>query len=210
MKLYMVPLAPNPTKVMLYIAERERRDLDMGIEQVVVNTVKGRHKEPEHMARNPFGKLPVLELEDGTYILESLAIIQYLEARFPDGALLPADAKARAQALEIERIVELGAAVYMGRYAHATKSPLGRPAEPAVANEAEANLQPAFDYLEEKLADDRPFLTGSDPSIADFTLQAYCQFLRFIEADLFGGRSGLRAWDARFQASPSGQAVLKW
>lgn len=210
MKLYMVPLAPNPTKVMLYIAERERRDLDMGIEQIVVNTVKGRHKEPEHLARNPFGKLPVLELEDGTYILESLAIIHYLEARFPDGALLPADAKARAQALEIERIVELGAAVHMGRYAHATKSPLGRPAEPAVASEAEANLQPAFDYLEAKLADNRPFLTGNDPSIADFTLQAYCQFLRFIEAELFGGRPGLRAWDERFRASPAGQAVLKW
>ena len=46
MKLYMVPLAPNSTKVMLYIAEREQDGLDMGIEQIVVNTVKGDTKSP--------------------------------------------------------------------------------------------------------------------------------------------------------------------
>ena len=45
MKLFMVPLAPNPTKVMLYIAEREELGVAMNIEQIVVNTVKGRHKE---------------------------------------------------------------------------------------------------------------------------------------------------------------------
>ena len=84
MKLYMVPLAPNPTKVMLYIAERAELNVDMNIEQIVVNTVKGRHKEPEHLARNPFGTVPALELDDGTYLVESLAIIQYLEQKFPD------------------------------------------------------------------------------------------------------------------------------
>ena len=48
MKLYMVPLAPNPTKVMLNIAEREQLGVLTNIEQIVVNTVKGRHKEPAH------------------------------------------------------------------------------------------------------------------------------------------------------------------
>ena len=77
MKLYMVPLAPNPTKVMLYIAEREELGVNMEIEQIVVNTVKGRHKEPEHLARNPFGTVPTLELDDGDYLVESVAIIEY-------------------------------------------------------------------------------------------------------------------------------------
>ena len=53
MKLFMVPLAPNPTKVMLYIAEREELGVAMNIEQIVVNTVKGRHKEPEHPSPQP-------------------------------------------------------------------------------------------------------------------------------------------------------------
>jgi glutathione S-transferase len=88
MKLYMVPLAPNPTKVMLYIAEREAADATLGIEQVVVNTLKERHREPAHLARNPFGTLPVLELDDGSHLIESLTIIEYLEEQFPDGALM--------------------------------------------------------------------------------------------------------------------------
>lgn len=210
MKLYMVPLAPNPTKVMLYIAERAHRGAEMGIEQIIVNTVKGRHREPEHLARNPFGTLPVLELDNGEFIIESLSIIQYLEDVFPDGAILPSDAYARAKALEMERIVELKVAKPMGAYVHATKSPLNRPPQPAVAKEAEESLQAPLDFLEGVLSDDRPFLTGETPSLADFTLQPGCQFLRFCELDLFGDRPRLRAWDERFCALPSAKNVLKW
>jgi glutathione S-transferase len=210
MKLYMVPLAPNPTKVMLYIAERAYRGTEMGIEQIVVNTVKGRHREPEHIARNPFGTLPVLELDNGAYIIESLSIILYLEEMFPDGAVLTGDALARAKALEMERTVELRISKFIGAYVHATKSPLDRPSNPTVARDAEANLQIPLDYLEGQLADDRPFLTGRTPSLADFTLQPGFQFLRFVDLDLIGDRPLLRAWDERFRSQPAAQAVLKW
>ena len=210
MKLYMVPLAPNPTKVMLYIAERAHRGTEMGIEQIVVNTVKGRHREPEHIARNPFGTLPVLELDNGAYIIESLSIIHYLEEMFPDGAVLTGDALARAKALEMERIVELRISRFIGAYVHATKSPLDRPPNPTVAQDAEVNLQIPLDYLEGQLADGRPFLTGRTPSLADFTLQPGLQFLRFVDLDLIGDRPLLRAWDERFRSQPAAQAVLKW
>ena len=43
---------------MLYIAERESAGSVLPVEQIVVNTLKGRHREPEHLARNPFGTLP--------------------------------------------------------------------------------------------------------------------------------------------------------
>ena len=97
MKLYMVPAAPNPTKVMLYVSERAQAGSPLPIETVLVNTLKGEQRAPEHLARNPFGSVPVLELEDGSYLVESLAIIMYLEERFPDGALMPQEAQARAQ-----------------------------------------------------------------------------------------------------------------
>jgi len=210
MILYMVPLAPNPTKVMLYIAEREALGVQFGIEQVVINTLKGRHKTPEHLARNPFGLLPVLEFDEGQCLIESLTIMQYLEDIFPENRLLPADPLARARALELERIVEIKIAAPMGRYVHATKSPIGKPANPAAAAEAEETLQPPLDYLEAKLADGRPYLTGDAISLADFTLAAFHQFLRFIEADLMGDRPNLRAWDARFRARPAAASVLKW
>lgn len=210
MKLYMVPLAPNPTKVMLYIAEREMFGPKLGIEQIIVNTVKGRHREPEHVARNPFAKLPVLELETGEFLIESLSIIQYLENRFPEGALLPQDSRARAMALELERIIELQITTPMGQFAHATNSPLGRPAEPDRAAEIKASLPPAMRYLESKLDDGRHMLTGSRPSIADFTLQSALQFLRFVKADLLEDYPNLQAWDARFRETPAAKAVLKW
>lgn len=210
MKLYMVPLAPNPTKVMLYIAERAELGLDMGIEQIVVNTVKGRHKEPEHLARNPFGTVPVLELDDGSYLVESLTIMNYLEDKFPDHPLLPANTEERARHRDVERIIDLRIARQMGSYAHATNSPLGRPPNPELAAQMEAELQTPLDYLEGILSDGRDLLMGSGASMADCTLQASLQFVRFVKCDLFGERPLLRAWDERYRTRPAAQKVLKW
>lgn len=210
MKLYMVPAAPNPTKVMLYIAERTHRGADLGIEQVMVNTLKGRHREPEHLARNPFGTLPVLALDDGSHLIESLAIIEYLEDRFPDGALLSDDPLARARARDVERIVDLRVAGPMARYVHAVKSPLGGPPDLELADEMTNSVQTPLDYLESLLGDGRPLLLGETVAIADCTLQAALQFLRFIEADLLGARPNLRAWDARYRERPAAKDVLKW
>jgi len=210
MKLYMVPLAPNPTKVMLYIAERAHLGTDLGIEQGMVNTLKGRHREPEHLARNPFGTLPVLELDDGSHLIESLAIMEYLEERFPDDCLLGNDVLTRAHNRDLERVVDLRVAIPMARYAHATKSPLGWPPDPALAGEMEETLQTSLDHIETLLGDGRPLLAGERVSIADCTLQAALQFLRFIEADLLGARDRLRAWDARYRERPTAAAVLKW
>ena len=210
MKLYMVPLAPNPTKVMLYIAERAELGVSMGIEQIVVNTVKGRHREPAHLARNPFGTLPVLELDDGGYLLESLAIIEYLEDRFPNAGLLGESPESRGRARDVERIIDLRVAGPMGQYGHATNSPLGRPPNPRKAAQMEQSLQTPLDYLENLLADGRPLLLGEQVSIADCTLQASLQFLRYVAADLFGARPLLRAWDQRYRARPAAQRVLRW
>jgi glutathione S-transferase len=206
----MVPLAPNPTKVMLYIAEREALGAAFGIEQVVVNTLKGRHREPEHLARNPFGTLPVLELDDGSYLIESLAIMEYLEERFPQGALMGADPAQRARARDLERVVELRIAIPMGGYVHAKKSPLGLPPDPVLAQSIEDKLQRPLDHLESLLSDGRTLLLGERPSIADCTLQAALQFLRFIQADLIGDRPRLRAWDERYRQRPAVKGVLKW
>ena len=210
MKLYKVALAPNPTKVMLYIAEREELGTQMDIEQITVNTVKGRHREPEHLARNPFGTLPVLELDDGSYLVESLAVIQYLEDKFPEDAILAGTPEDRGRARDVERIVDVRVAGPMGGYGHATKSPLGLPPDPERAAQLKTSMQIPLDYLENLLSDDRPLLLGDRVSIAECTLQASLQFMRFIEVDLFGDRPLLRQWDERYRDRPAAKAVLKW
>jgi glutathione S-transferase len=210
MKLYMVPLAPNPTKVMLYIAEREQLGVHMHIEQIVVNTVKGRHKEPEHLARNPFGTVPTLTLDDNSHIVESLPIVDYLEDKFPHNTLYTGTPEQRAKARDLERIIDLRIGGPMGAYGHATKSPLGRPPEPEKADQYLQAMQTPMDYLEQLLSDGRPLLAGDQVNVADCTMQSSLQFMRFIEVDVFGDRPLLRAWDERYRARPAAQTVLKW
>lgn len=210
MKLYMVPAAPNPTKVLLYIAERQALGCDMDIEDVVVNTLKGRQREPEHLARNPFGTLPVLELDDGSHLIESLSIIYYLEEKYPESGLLGTTSEARAHARDLERVVETRLAMPMGRYVHAVNSPFGLPSNPQVASEIEENTKTILDHLESMLSDGRALLMGDNVSIADCTLQSGCQFLRFGKVDLIGDRPNLKAWDARYRERPAALAVLKF
>lgn len=210
MKLYMVPLAPNPTKVMLYIAEREELGVQMSIEQIIVNTVKGRHKEPAHLARNPFGTVPALELDDGTYLVESLAMIDFLEDKFPENTMYQGTAEEKGKARDLERVIDLRLGGPMGAFGHATNSPLGRPPEPEKAAQYLQSMQTPLDYLENLLSDGRPLLGGDQVNVADCTLQSFLQFTRFVEADVFGDRPLLRAWDKRYRERPAAQAVLKW
>ena len=66
------------------------------VNHVAVNLRDGSQKQPEHRARNPQGFVPVLELEDGTQLTQSIAIIDYLDRVYPKPTLLPEDAVLRA------------------------------------------------------------------------------------------------------------------
>ncbi len=88
MKIYVFPVAPNPTKVRLYLAEKAAGGGEIGLTEVMVNLLEGEQRTSEHRSRNPMGKLPVLELDDGTHLTESLAIIEYLEERYPDPPMI--------------------------------------------------------------------------------------------------------------------------
>jgi len=200
MKLYMVPLAPNPVKVMLYMAERAALGVDFGIENIVINTHKGVHKAPDHLARNPFGSLPVLELPDGQFIRESRAIIDYLEDAFPENRLFSNDMAKRALERDMERICDVRLAEYLGVWVHVYKSPIGLPPDPQRAAELEERMQPAFDFLNDTLSDGRPFICGDAPSPADCTLQAFLNFMRFTGKNLIAEFAHLQSWDEAYRA----------
>ena len=210
MKLYTVPLAPNPTKVMLYLAEREAKGAKFDLELVTVNTLKAKHREPEHLARNPFGTLPVLELDSGRFIRESLAIIEYLEDKFPTGALLSSDPETRAYQRDLERIADVRFLMPSGTYVHMTNSPIGYPPNPERAAQLKIQMQPPLDFLEAELSDGRQFLTGAEVSVADCTLAAAFQFIRYIKEDLIEERRFLRGWDERYRSRDAAKLVLKW
>ena len=208
MKLYMFQVAPNPTKVRLYLAEKAAGGGQIDIEQLSMNLPKGEQKSPEHLARNPFGKLPVLELDDGSHLIESLAIIEYLEERFPEPPLIGRDAQERARVRELERVADLGVLLPVGRIVHATNSPLGLPPVPEVAALFGEILPEGLRFLDAALADGRPFLAGQTPTVADCTLAAALQFARFGKVEIDPSFEKLARWDAAYRERPVATSVL--
>jgi glutathione S-transferase len=197
LKLYHFPIAPNPTKVRIYLAEK-----GIEIEQVVVNLVKGEQKSPEHLARNPFGSLPVLELDDGTHLTESLPIIELFEELYPDPPMIGTDPFERARVRRLERIADLGVLLPVARIIHATRSPLGLPPVPEIAEAARRGLPKALEVLDAAIGD-RPFLAGEHPTIADCTLFAALGFARFGEVAIDPAYRNLGRWSADFGERPS-------
>ena len=208
MKLFTFPIAPNPTKVRLYLAEKRALDCPIPIEEVTVSLLEGEQRAPAHLARNPFGSLPVLETDEGAFLFESLAIIEYLEELHPEPSLYGDDPLSRARARQIERIADLGVLVPIGGVVHATRSPLGLPADPKLAAYHRNRLPSKLDHLESLLSDGREFLTGERVSVADCTLAAALQFGRFREMDFLADHPALQRWDRDYRRREPAASVL--
>jgi glutathione S-transferase len=95
--------APNPRKLHIYLAEK---GLDLPVKQLDLRA--GEQRTPEFLQKNPFAGVPILELDDGTVIAESLAIMEYLEEIYPNPPLIGADPVTRALVRMWERRIEIG------------------------------------------------------------------------------------------------------
>ena len=208
MKLYVFPVAPNPTRVRLYLAEKREAGAELDIEEVTVNLREQEQRSAEHLKRNALAKLPVLETEDGVYLTESLAIIEYLEELAPEPPMIGATALARARTRELERIIEIGVLHPIAEIVHATASPLGFPPNPAVAEHFRRLLPQNLVIVEERLRDGRPLLMGDWPSIADCSLAAALQFGRMGKVDLDPAYENIARWDMAFRERLSAKQVL--
>ena len=208
MKLYMLPGAPNPTKVMLYIAEKTAQGVDLGVEQIMVNVFKNEQNSPEHLARNPFGALPVLETSAGNMLFESLPIIDYLEECFPEPSMWGDDPEARAVTRTIERVCDVRLLNPSAGYAHAVNSPLGLEPNEVIADFLRPSFTRGLNYIDGLLADGRPFVTGERVSVADCTLQAALHFLRFRELEDLSNHPNVARWSAAYRPRPEIQGVL--
>ncbi len=210
MKLYWFQVAPNPTKVRLYIAEKNHGGAAIDCESVVVRIPKGEQNEPAFLAKNPFGAVPVLELDDGSTLIESLPIIDYLEELYPQPPLWGDSARSRARARELERIADVRLLSAIARYIHATRSPTGLAPNPGVAEQARGQWPKPLVYLDRVLNDGRNFLCGDTPTVADCTLACALQFARFAELDLELDQTycHLARWDRGYRDREPAKAVL--
>ena len=183
-------------------------------ERIVLSFANGDLKKPEHLARNPRGKIPVL-VDGGFALSESAAILEYLDEAYPGRGrpLFPGDAKARA----VQRRVILETNDYFEK----ASDPLSTQAFSVKPEERDASVIAAareatkaeLAHLERGLAGD--FFGGDAPGAADFTLYTMLGFLRRCEekklpqialSDLLGARFG--PWLARMDALPFADACV--
>ncbi len=208
MKLYTFHVAPNPTRVRLYLAEKKHAGADLGVEEVLVDLRNNEQNSEEHERRNPQKRLPVLETDEGVYLTESLPIVQYLEELHPDPPMIGTSPLERAQTLTVERIAEQGVLYPIARIVHATNSPIGLPPNPAVAELFQEVLLPPLELLNQRLSDGRPFLMGDNPTIADCTLQAGLQFGRMGKVEPDPSLQHLARWNTAYRERPAAKDVL--
>jgi glutathione S-transferase len=168
MILYGVSLSPYVRKVLIFAAEKgialELKPVGLG------------QPDPEFRAVSPFGKMP--GFADGDFrISDSTAIVTYLEAKYPEQALFPADPAERARAVWYEEFVDTimvpsGAKVFFNRVVAAL---IGREGDLAVADKALAEeMPPLYDYLESVVPDGEGWLVGDRLSIADISVASVC------------------------------------
>src|SRR3954467_4589738 len=164
MKLYDQPASGNCLKCRILL-----RQLGVPHETIVVDLFRGETRTPEHFARNPDGRVPVLELDDGTTIPESGAILLYLADGTP---LLPADrlARARVHAWMFFEQNQIEATIASARFLVAA----GRDREaPEAFADKVARGRAALETLARGLADGRQFAAGDDYAVADIALYGY-------------------------------------
>jgi len=165
MIVYGSSLSPYVRKVLAYAAEK-------GID-VDVKPVAPGDPDPAFREASPFGKMPAFR--DGDYGLsDSSAIIHYLEAKFPQPALIPAEAKLRGKVIWFDEfadtiLVSCGAKIFFNLIV--APRFLGRPGDEEAARQAELNdLPPILDYLERTVPDEGGFLVGDSLTLADIAV----------------------------------------
>ncbi len=202
MRLHEFAGAPNPKKVRVYLAEK-----GIEVESVPVNIVTGENRQPEFLKKNPMGGLPVLELDDGTYLPESLAIIEYFEELHPDPPMIGTTPLERARVRALERLCELSV---LGRIAVIFQNthPLfaSRLKQSADAAEsARSALAANLKVLDAKIGSN-PFVAGAKPTIADCTLLAAMQFSEFGQIAIDPAHKNVHRWYESFKKRPSAAA----
>jgi glutathione S-transferase len=201
MKLYDFPQSPNCRKVRMYLAEK-----GLTVPLQPVNLLAGEQSSPEFLRRNPFGAVPILELDDGAVISESLAIIEYFEEVHPEPPLLGRDPLMRALVRAWERRCELGVFLQATRrFFHSSPFFATRVEQnPKVVEEAGQVLRARLTLLNDQLKE-HEWVAGPF-SLADITLLAGIDFTAASQFTLDLAWVHLQRWHAAMQQRPSAAA----
>jgi glutathione S-transferase len=202
MKIYNSPVAPNPRRVRVFLAEKgiqvPYEDIDIG---------KAVNRQPEFRKKNPMAGVPVLELDDGTCIAESVAICRYFEELHPEPNLFGVGAKERAEVDMWNRRMEFNLLQPIAdsfRQRHEFFK--GRIRQvPEYADIQKLNAEDSLKWLDGELAN-RRFIAGDRFTIADITAMIAVDFGRVSKIAIQPDQKNLARWHAEVSARPSAKA----
>ncbi|MBV8762513.1 MAG: glutathione S-transferase family protein [Deltaproteobacteria bacterium] len=203
MLLYHDPRAPNPRRVRIFLAEK-----NVAYDTIEVLIAASAHQTAEFRRKNPLALLPVLELDDGRVLRESIAICRYIEELHPEPNLFGADAWERAQIEMWNRHAELELLIPISQvFRNTNKFWEGKIKQaPDFGSIMRELVAGRFDWLEHELAQ-RPYLAGNRFSVADITALCAIDFGKVASIRIDAAtHPALAAWHQRVSERPSTKA----
>jgi glutathione S-transferase len=209
MKFYDCATAPSPRRVRIFLAEK-----GIAIPTVQVDLRGGEQFSEAFRKLNPDCTVPVLELDDGTSIADSVAICIYFEGVHPQPPLLGRDPQEKAVIAAAQRRAEReGFQAVQEAFRNATPGLKGRALAgadayeqiPALAERGRGRVLHFFDWMDAVLAE-RAFVCGKDYSIADITTLVTIDFARWAKLPVPEHCQHLQRWHAAVSARPSAKA----
>ena len=202
-KILQTHTAPNPRRVRIFLAEK---GVTVPFEEL--DLMKGALKTPEFTKLNRFQRVPVLILDDGTAIAETMAICRYFEEIQPKPALFGEGARERAIVEMWARRMELNLLMCVAqafRHLHPAMAHLEVPQVGAWGEANKPRVLEVLHYMDEELAG-RQFIAGDQFSVADITALVGVDFMRPARIQRPAELKNLERWYQAVSARPSAKA----
>ncbi len=203
MKIYTYQRAPNARRVRTFLAEK-----GMDVPQVEVDLMDGANRAPGFLAKNSLGEVPVLELDNGRIITESVAICRYLEALNPRPSLFGIDPVEQATVEMWTRRIELHVVGTVANIALHTFEFFAAKVEqvPEFAATQRRALDKKWAWLDSEISGGRPFLAGDRFTVADITGMMALWISDVLEAPIADDLAHVKRWEKSVRARPSWNA----
>lgn len=198
MKIFGHPMSTCARKVLMTLAET-----NTAYEFELVDLMKGEHKQPAHLARQPFGQVP--SLQDGDFELyESRAMCRYINEK-ANGSLIPRDLRDRAR---MEQWISIETSNFTGHVMKFVFHHIFKREQTAQTLEsAQAGLETALVIMDKQLAV-HPFIAGGTFTLADISFMPYIEYaLNTPAKDQFAKHAHVMAWWNKISERPTWRKV---
>ncbi|KAJ7166243.1 glutathione S-transferase [Mycena filopes] len=180
-------------------------ELQVPFELVEVDLMKGEHKTPAYLTKQPFGQIPYID-DDGFILYETRAICRYIAAKHPQSGLIPTEPKANA-------LFEQAAAAEVSNFdpsasAAGLEKVFGMAPDQAIVDKELATLDKKLEGYEALLAKHR-YVAGETITLADLFHLPYASFVTLGGSDIMTRRPNVARWYKELVARPSWLAYLE-